>query len=469
MGRIDLDRHWALMEGNMPELSLIYADFISELSYDSLPQEVIDRAKWQILDLVGVSLAGYKLMEFPRLVVDYVARMGGTPEATIIQIGRKFPAMNAALANGVCAHALDMDDGHRFAGLHPGAAIIPAAIAAAEFSGASTKTLITGVVVGYEIMIRIGMGIIASSLSRGFHTTGTIGPFGAAAATAKIIGLKYDEIVGALGLAGLQGAGLMQVAHDSEGAKVKPLHPGKAAMAGLLSTLLARDGVRGPSAILEGEDGFLRAMADEVKWDLLTRDLGQQFEINNIYVKFHAACRHTHAAIDAALEAFRSSGSHIDAISRISVETYPVALKICGTTHPATPSEGRFSIPFSVALALTKGNASADKYSEENVKDADIQNLAGKVQLATSDKWVKLFPSRRGATVSITTSSGKVISAEVELARGEPENPATWDDVYNKFRANASLLLPEDDVEKLGIAITNLEMVSLSQLIQSNR
>jgi len=447
-------------------LSAVYADFILGTRYDKLPEKMILQVKQQILDTVGVCLAGYKLMEFPRIVVNLVANLGGAPEATIIWTKRKVPAINAALANGACAHALDMDDGHRFAALHPGAAVIPAAIAAAELSRASTKDLIAGIVVGYEVMIRIGMAVTASSLSRGFHTTGTIGPFGAAAAAAEIMNLSFEDIVGALGLAGLQGAGLLEVTHDDEGAQVKSLHPAKAAMGGLLSAILAKKGARGPAAILEGEDGFLRAMADEVEEEFLTYGLGVQFEMGNVYIKFHAACRHTHASIDAALAGYHSSKIAPEEISKISIETYPVALKLCSVAHPSTPSSARFSIPFSVALALIKNDAGADKYSDENIRDARIQSLAGKVQLSKGGKWEKFYPEKRGATVSITSAKGEITSAEVGLAKGEPDNPASWEDIYNKFCANATLLISEDDAEMLGDIIMNLENVSLGEFVQ---
>ncbi len=224
----------------MKEISSLYADFTVNTHYDNLKPEVIQQAKKLILDLIGVSLAGYQLMEFPSMIVGYMASLEGKPEATIIQTKKKFPAVNAAFANAACAHALDMDDGHRFAALHPGTVIIPAAIATAELSGASTKELITGVVVGYEIMIRIGMAINPSSLNRGFHSTGIIGSFGAAAAAANIMGLSRKETIGAFGLAGLQASGLLQVNHDVEGAKVKPINPARAATSGLLSCILAQ-------------------------------------------------------------------------------------------------------------------------------------------------------------------------------------------------------------------------------------
>jgi len=450
----------------MQGFSSIYADFVVNTRYDDLEAEVIHQAKKLILDLMGVSLAGYQLMEFPRMVVSYMADLGGRPEATIIHTKKKFPAVNAALANAACAHALDMDDGHRFAALHPGTVVIPAAIAAAELSQANTKKLIAGIVVGYEVMIRIGMAITPSSLNRGFHITGITGPFGAAAAAAKIMGLNHEETIDAFGIAGLQQSGLIQVNHEVEGAMVKPINPAKAAMSGLLSSILAEKGAKGPLHIFEGEDGYLKAVADEVDTNLLTCNLGREFEILNVYLKLHAACRHAHASMDAALEAF--SESHIDPseIKEISIEIYPAAIRLAGITNATTPSAGRFSIPFSVALALIKQDAGADQYSEENVRDQSIKGLAGKVHLSVGSKWERLYPEKRGATVNITDANNKTWSAEVELAKGEPENPASWEEIYNKFYTNATLLISEKDAKKLGDTIMNLEQSSRGELLE---
>ncbi|MBM4339725.1 MAG: MmgE/PrpD family protein [Deltaproteobacteria bacterium] len=448
----------------METISSIYADFLVRTRFDDLSAEVVQQTKKLILDLIGVSLAGYKSMAFPKIVVDYVLEIGGKPEATVIQGKKKIPAVHAAFANASCAHALDMDDGHRFAASHPGTVIIPTAIAAAELTGSDTKSLIAGVVVGYDVMIRIGKAINPSSLNRGFHITGITGTFGAAAAAANIMGLNREKIIAALGTAGLQSAGLIRTNHEEEGSMVKPITPAKAAVAGLLSCILAQKGAHGPLQIFEGEDGYLQAFADEVKVDILTQNLGVDYEIQNVYLKLYAACRHAHAPIDAAFEAFRRSDLNITEIDKIIVETYPAAVRLAGIPHATTPSAGRFSIPFSVALALVKKDAGADKYSDENIQDGSIQALSQKVELSIGNKWEKLYPNKRGATVKICDYKNRIWSAEVELAKGEPENPASWDEIYNKFHANATLLISEKDTRKLGEAIMNLENLSLDAM-----
>jgi len=450
----------------MKSISERYADFIVRTRFEDLGAEVVEQAKKLILDLVGVSLAGYATMEFPKNVVAYFVDLGGKPEATIVQTRKKFPAVNAAFANASCAHAIDMDDGHRFAALHPGVAVIPAALAAAELGGADPKTLLAGIVAGYEFMIRLGVAINPSSLNRGFHITGITGVYGAAAAGAKILNLNQEETAGALGMAGLQASGLIQVNHEVEGAKVKPLNPARAASNGLLSCILAKRGARGPLQILEGEDGYLKAVSDEVKQDLLTKGLGKEFEILKVYVKLYAACRHAHAPIDAVFEALKGQTVELEEITKISVETYSAAVRLAGIKEATTPSAARFSIPFSVAIAIARKEAGPNQYCEEVVRDRSIQALARKVEMAVSDKWETAYPRKRGATVTVHTRSGNKLGSEVELAKGEPENPASWDEMYRKFFSNATQLLSEKDAEELGERIMAIEQSSLDDVLR---
>jgi 2-methylcitrate dehydratase PrpD len=169
--------------------------------------------------------------------------------------------------------------------------------------------------------------------------------------------------------------------------------------------------------------------------------------------------------MDAALLAFANSQMDVSAIEKIVVETYPVAVRLAGITQATSPSAGRFSIPFSVALALIRGDAEADKYSEQNIGDETIQRLAAKVQLAVGPKWERLYPLKRGATVTIIAQNRVSWSSEVDLAKGEPENPASWKEIYKKFFNNATLLLSESQTEKLRQTIIDLENASIYDLI----
>jgi 2-methylcitrate dehydratase PrpD len=312
----------------------------------------------------------------------------------------------------------------------------------------------------------VGKAITPSSLNRGFHITGITGPFGAAAAAANIMNLTREETVGALGLAGLQASGLIQVNHEVEGAKVKPLNPARAASNGLLSCILAKRGARGPLQIFEGEDGYLKAVSDEVKQDLLTKGLGKAYEILNVYVKLYAACRHAHAPIDAVFEALKGHPIEPEEITKVSVETYSAAVRLAGIRGATTPSAARFSIPLSVAIAIARNDAGPGQYCEEVVRDPSIQALAQKVEMTVSGKWETVYPNQRGATVAVHTRSGKKWAFEVELAKGEPENPATWNEMYRKFFSNVTRLLPEKDAEELGQRIMAFEKSSLEDVLR---
>ncbi|MFC2063205.1 MmgE/PrpD family protein [Chloroflexota bacterium] len=448
----------------MDNLSSKYADYICRTTYEDLPLKVVKQAKQQLLDLIGVSLAGYALLDFPRAMVEYLSGLGGSQEATIFTTKSKFPAINAALANGICAHALEMDDGQRIAALHPGAVVIPAAIAAAEITRVDTKELIAGIVVGYEIMVRIGMAINPSSLQRGFHTTGTVGVLGAAAASASILKLTSQQVIGAIGLAGIHGAGILQVNHDNYGSQVKPLTAGKAAMSGLLSAILALKGYSGPLNILEGEDGFFSAMADEVHEASLTVGLGETYEINNVYNKLYVGCRHAHASMDAVKSILEKYQLDHNCIDRILVKTYSAAIRLAGIPNPDTPSAARFSIPFSVALLLKEKEAGADKYTVEQVSNEEILNLVKKVELSVDEGWERLYPDKRGATLIIIDNKGKEYSAQVELAKGEPENPASEQEIYDKFIANATLLMSSTEAKVLADTIMQMEDIPLDKL-----
>ncbi len=432
-----------------------FAKFFYAIRYEDLPAPVVTAAKRFILDLVGVAIGGLE-MPFPQMVVDYLGSLGGKEEATLLGHGeKKVPALNAALGNGVCGHALDMDDGFRYGGVHPGVATIPAAIAAGEAKQADGRAIILGTVLGSEIMTRLAKAMNPSHLSRGFHTTGTLGPFGAAAAVGKIYGLTQDRFVRALGLAGLQSAGLLEILHD--GAMSKPIHPGKAAMAGILSVELVQRGAQGPASILEGEKGFFKAMADTVNLDDLFVGLGDRFFITDQYIKLHAACRHVHPAIDAVLQLTKDQGIRFGDIDSIKIETYPVAISFCSTeTLPDSPSAAKFNLPFSVAIAAYYGDAGMNRFCENTVQNREVQHLADRIKAEVSDRWARVYPNQRGASIELTTLGGKQFSVEVAFPKGEPENPASTEDLLTKFRNNASKL-PRESCERLISVIMDLE------------
>ena len=409
------------------------AEFIEKLEYSDCNAEVAAAAKASLLDFIGVAIAGSSAAQLNGLLMDSLVRFDGSDECTILGQNKKASAVHAALINATSGHSLDLDDGHRQALGHPGVCVVPAALALGESIGCSGKQLLTAVVAGYETFLRVAKSMNPAIFSRGFHTTGVCGTVAAAAAAAKILGCKRSKISDALGIAAIQSAGLLAVVHS--GQIMKPLNAGKAAYNGVLSALLARGGASGPQHILEGQDGFAQAFAGD--WDppLLTSGLGRRFSITECYRKLYPACRHSHAAIDAALSIRNADKVALDEIQEIRVTTYPAALKLTQKENMPVDVPGtRFNLAFAVSLALSKGRAGLADFSMDSVNDPNIRRLFDKVQIISDPSFESKKNNVRGAEVEIIAAGGQSFRNKVLLPRGEPENPATTQELENKFR-----------------------------------
>ena len=434
------------------------ADFIVRIDYEQFPNEVINAAKESFIDFLAVSIAGYRKGDLSKIIIPYLLQLGGREESTIIGAGRKVPSVNAALANGVSGHSMDLDDGHRKALGHPGVCVIPAALAVGELTGCSGKTLLTSIVIGYEIFVRIGKAVNPSLFSRGFHTTGVCGTLAAASAAAKVLFLDKEKIISTLGIAGIQSSGLLVVAHS--GQMMKPLNAGKAAQNGVLSALLSQAGAIGSSKILEEKDGFVQAFSGNCDYSLMLDHLGESFEIKNCYKKFYPACRHTHAAIDAALYLKNEFTIVSKDIKEIEVTTYPAALKVTEKKDmPIDEAGTRFNLAFAVSLALVRGRAGIDDFSMESISDKKIQNLFYKVKIIGDSSLESIEHNIRGAEVEIILKDNTYFKKRVLLPKGEPENPSTKEELYNKFYDCVGEFWTNDKKEKILECIEHLENI----------
>lgn len=436
--------------------SLILAEFLAELSLRDLRGEEVEKVKLCLLDLLGSALAGAR--ERPaEIVVGLVRRMGGSPEATVILHGDRVPSPNAALANGVLSHIVEMDDVHRGAILHPGAVVIPSALAVAELLGAGGKELIEALAAGYEAAIRVGEAA-GPSHYRYWHSTGTCGTFGAAAAAGRLLGLDAEGMLNALGNAGTQASGLWEFLAD--GAMSKHLHTGKAAYNGVLSALLASEGFTGARAILEGERGFLRAASERPEPDRLTVGLGGGLKIMEVSLKPHASCRHTHPAIDAALAIAREYSPRLGDVEAVRVKTYSAALEIAGVERPRTPYEAKFSIPYCVASALLHGRVGLGEFTWEVFGDRRLRGLMERVAVEVDLEIDAQYPSKWPAEVKVETRSGDHYRVMVDFPLGDPENPLGWGEVGGKFRELASEALDQEHIGEIVKAVGGLEHLS---------
>src|SRR5688572_24671612 len=302
----------------VPAVTREVAAWIAGLTYESLPERTREVVRGALLDTIGCGVYGYRT-PWAKMLLEWARAGGAKAEATVW--GDAAPSLrvaDAALVNGTSSHAFELDDYHN-AKLHPGAVVIPAAIAMAEKLGSDGKTLVTAIAAGYEVMIRSSLAMEPSATRlRGWHLTGVCGPFGAAAACAVLMGLDAERTAWALGLAGTQGAGVW--AFNADGAMSKRLHAGKAAHSGVLAAELAQLGFTGPTQIYEFEDGgVLKAFSDASDAARLTADLGRAWRLDTNRIKPYSCCGSTHSYVDAVFELRRRLGTPWDARRRVRV------------------------------------------------------------------------------------------------------------------------------------------------------
>jgi len=412
-------------------LSEQLAVFINELKFKDLSQEIIKKAKLCLLDFTGVAVASSDC--FPAKVLRNQFSSGCSGVASVIGQRSSLHPITAALINGTCGHYLDMDDGEKASISHPGTVIFPAALAISQVKNCKGSQLIEAVVLGYEVICRLGSAMQPSHQTvRGFHTTGTCGTIGAAVSAAKLLGLNKLQIVNAIGLAALQASGLLEVMNT--GGMSKSFQAGKAAACGVLSALMASEGMEGPSTALDGPKGFINAMADNVQISLVSENLGTPDRILNVYFKFHAACGLVHSSIDALLELKEQYQFELNDIRQIVLKVQSYAAEVVGINkEPKTAQGMKFSLPMNAGLVLVFGDASPMRYTEENLKNTSVKHVAKLTKVFADKELDTTFPILRSSVAIVKLKSGKIIQKRIDAAKGHPENPATDKDIVEKY------------------------------------
>lgn len=388
------------------------------------------------------------------MISETMKEMGGNPQATLVT-GGKTSVLNAALVNGASSHIVELDDIHKSSIIHAATVVIPAALAVAEWKKLSGKELILAVVLGYEVCYRIGEAVSPSHYYY-WHNTATCGTFGSAVATAKLLQLDETAFINAIGNAGTQAAGLWEFIED--GAMTKQLHPGKAAMEGLLASLLAKKGFTGAQKILEGNRGFFKAMSAEYDEGKITLNLGKEFKILENSFKVHASCRHTHAAIDLASDIVKENDFKVQDIDKVEVGSYRATMDITDNNNPQTQYESKFSIQYCTALGLAKGSANLDDFNDEDLWDPTIRGLVEKVDAKLDPQVDKEYPVKWGAKVKVILKDGTVIEKQTDYPKGDPENPVTSEELQRKF-ANLATILPQEKRAKFAEQVLQLELI----------
>lgn len=461
---------------NEPTIVEQLSAFVEAVTYPALPEEVIASIKTRIMDTLGICLAAGAL-ETSHMAVRLASEWGGPKEATIVGFSQRLPSSASAFVNGVLAHSLDFDDTHLPSVLHPSACIIPTALAVAEQLNAPGETLIAAAAAGYEICIRTGMAAYDRKLGNsiffehGWHATSICGTLAAAAVAAKLYGLDAAGVGHALAIATSMGSGVIE--GNRAGGSVKRLHCGWAAHAGIIAAQSARAGFTGPLSAFEGRFGFYQAFCrgqfDEAE---ITRGLGTEWNIQDIFYKPYPANHFTHAAIDAAR--FLRKEVQIKDIKEIELRVASPTLRTIAEpasakARPKSGYQAQFSGPFVLATALLGGGGlgvSLEDFTDERAADPRYLELAAKVRCISDPECDAIFPNQFPGIVRITTNSGSILEHRVMHNRGGPANPLTAAELEMKFMMNAESSLGHADAVNVILLISRLEKSSISQIMR---
>ncbi len=435
------------------------AEFSSGISLSTLPPEVVERARFLVLDLVGnIVRARHDAESTPSFLSAARALGLASGSAGVFGDACRYTPAGAAFLNGALGHSLDFDDTHAAGSLHPGAPVIPAALAAGEMAGASGAEVLAAIVAGYEVTCRIALALPAGEhYNRGFHPTATCGAFGAAAAAARVFGLSVDDVASAFGIALSQCAGSLQFL--ANGAWTKRFQVGWAAMNGLAAATMAREGVKGAAEAIEGKMGFLRAYAPSPVPERAVQDLGEKFELMQTAVKPYPSCRYGHAGIDAAL-ALRAE-LHLKA-EEIEGAVYGISnagMLLVGVpaekkADPQNVVDGQFSGPFVISCALATGVMGWDSYRKLN--DPVIRALLPKVRCEHDDEIEAEFPRNMSGKITLR-ARGQTFVKTVQVPKGEPGNFLSEGELRAKFAGLTDAVLSADRAARLADAVLAID------------
>ena len=412
------------------------SEYIVELKLEDIPIDVIETTKLCILDSFSAAVGASK----DQMVVDIINEDKSFYEngndVDVWGIDIKLPLVQAAFLNALMGHRLELDDVHTNSKTHIGTIVVPTALSICQYLKLSGKDLLKAVICGYEIMSRIGMALgVSSHRNKGWHVTSTAGTFGAAAAASKLLKLNKEQTLNALGMAGTQSFGLWAFLEDSASSKI--LHPARAASSGIEAVMLAKAGMTGPKSILDAKDGgLLEAMSDEYDISKVIKDLGRVYEIQNVDNKPYPCCRSTHCTIESRIYLRNQYNIDVDNIHEIEVETYLVGYKQCGVTegslNPKTPTEAKFSTPYTVAIALLNGNVILEDFKEERIRDEKVKALVKKIKVKPNDIFTARYPEHWGCKTTITMLDGQKLVVEIKDALGSVYNPLSKEQIAIK-------------------------------------
>jgi 2-methylcitrate dehydratase PrpD len=428
------------------------AQFCVDTRFEDLPAELVEQAKRHILDTFGAALAGAGSDVAKQARQVFKGEAGST---LVWGTGQRVGAAQAAMLNGIAAHALELDDTGGCD--HSGAVVLPAVMAALSMSTKPVdgRELITAVVIGYEIGRRVleACGSYSAHNGAGWHSTATCGVFGAAAASARILGLDAQQTLSAMGIAGSFSGGLWAFIHD--GSQSKRLHSGRAAEGGLLATRFAQQGITGPTKLFDDVwGGFLKTLAaDTAVPEALDAELGHVWKLARCSIKPYAACRGTHSAIDALgllLDQLQISAEQVE---DVQVSLCGFLQDMCGGQDVSTLPAAQMSLRYALAARLVQGHCRLEAYDDEQRRHPRIAHWMSHIRLEVDPQ----LSEDGEPVVSVRTVDGRQASLCVEVPLGAPGNPLSDAALEEKFFSLAGRVIPRQQAKELLEQLWRLE------------
>ncbi len=409
---------------------LVLADHAASWRDRPLAPEVAHHARRALIDWFAALLPGCSRPPATLLAAALAPERG--PGRSICYVdGKPGPLRHAALLNATASHTVEFDDIFRDAGYHPGCPTIPPALAAVQQQGGGMDMLLRAMTAGYEVSCRIGMAVQPSHY-KNWHTTGTVGTFGAAAATALVLGCDAGRMAHAIATAATFAGGLQQ-AFLSDGMS-KPLHPGHAAEAGALAAIGAAAGVTGALDVLHGPKGFAAATSEDTgKWEAALADLDRRICITEMTFKNHGCCGHIFAALDAVDDLRRQHGFGADDVAAIHVGGYGPTKTVCDRPEARTEQECRFSTQYCMGALLVLGGVRLAAFAPENLANPAIRAVMPRVTVELDPELADAYPARRAAKVRLTLCGGRVLERFQPTRKGDPDAPLSDADLSAKF------------------------------------
>lgn len=430
------------------------AEFVGELEYETIPDDVVMFEKRHVLDTLGCILFG-STTPWIQKIIHACERLGERGDASVLGDNQLISPARAALINGTASHAMDFDDHCQEAGLHAGSATVPTALAFAETTkeNISGKTFLTAIIAGIEVGIRSGYGIGYGSVSQGWHIAGWTGAFASAATIGKLNGLDHLEQCHALAIAGTQGCGLLGAQY---GAEVKRFHMGKAAEAGYLGAVLAGESFTGDLRIFEERYGAIgTTMSDDYDIKAVVEGIGDRFRIQDkLTLKPFPSVGQVHAPVDAVRELLRKRKIDPAAVSSVRIRVTPTVKDHVGWEYkPTDVMSAQANIQYAIATLLSDGKVTVDAYTEQAIRREKVLDRINDVNIVVDDE---LQETTFGSVVEVTCGDDTYENV-VHTPRGYPDNPMTDTEIKAKFRNQASKALSPESVNRLIELVENLE------------